>query len=72
MDNFDMAVALIKEAQEEKRRYEAHHKAYMVVLDSPAPRDWNTFYHEYPKTPHKSIVNDNIKLVRRLLLKEYM
>ena len=72
MDNFDMAVALIKEAQEEKRKYEEHHKAYMAVLDSPAPRDWGTFYHEHPETPHKSIVNDNIKLARRLLMKEYM
>lgn len=72
MDNFDMAVVLIKEAQEEKRRYEAHHKAYMAVLDSPAPRDWQTFYREHPETPRKSIVNDNIKLARRLLLKEYM
>ena len=49
MDNFDMAVALIKEAQEEKRRYEARHKAYMAVLDSPEPRDWQTFYHEHPE-----------------------
>lgn len=72
MDNFDMAVALIKEAQEEKRKYEEHHKAYMAVLDNPAPRDWQTFYHEHPETPRKSIVNDNIKLARRLLLKEYM
>lgn len=72
MDNFDMAMALIKEAQEEKRKYEAHHKEYMAVLNSPVPRDWETFYHEHPETPHKSIVNDNIKLARRLLLKEYM
>lgn len=72
MDNFDMAVALIKEAQEEKRKHEERHKAYMNVLNSPAPRDWGTFYHDHPETPHKSIVNDNIKLARRLLLKEYM
>ena len=71
MDNFDMAMALIKEAQEEKRKYEAHHKAYMAVLNSDK-RDWQTFYHEHPETPKKSIVNDNIKLARRLLLKEHM
>lgn len=72
MNNFDMAVALIKEAQEEKRKCEEHHKAYMAVVDSPSPRDWDTFYREHPKTPKKSIVNDNIKLARRLLMKEYM
>ena len=72
MDNFDMAIALIKEAKEEKRKYEEHHKAYMDVLNSPAPRNWDTFYHDHPETPHESIVNDNIKLARRLLLKEYM
>jgi hypothetical protein len=72
MDSFDMVMALIKEAKEEKRRYEAHHKEYMAVLDSPEPRDWQTFYREHPETPRKSIVNDNIKLARRLLLKEYM
>ena len=72
MDSFDMAMALIKEAKEEQRRYEARHKAYMAVLDSPEPRDSRTFYREHPETPRKSIVNDNIKLARRLLLKEYM
>lgn len=72
MDSFDMAMALIKEAKEEKRRYEAYHKAYMAVLDSHEPRNWQTFYREHPETPRKSIVNDNIKLARRLLLKEYM
>lgn len=71
MDNFDIVMALIKEAQEEKRKYEAHHKAYMAVLNSD-DMDWKTFYHEHPETPRKSIVNDNIKLARRLLLKEYV
>lgn len=72
MDNFDMVLLLIKEAQQEKHKYEEHHKAYMAVLNSDGPRDWQMFYHNHPETPHKSIVNDNIKMARRLLLKEYM
>lgn len=71
MDNFDMAVALIKEAQEEKRKYEERHEAWLATLNSDQ-KDWQTFYHKHPETPKKSIVNDNIKMARRLLVKEYM
>lgn len=71
MDNFDMAVALIKEAQEQKRKCEEYHEARSATLNSDQ-KDWQKFYREHPATPKKSIVNDNIKLARRLLLKEYV
>lgn len=72
MDNFDMALLLIKEAQQEKRKYEEYRKDYKKILNTSSLKDWDAFFKEYPETPHKSIVNDNIKMARRLLLKEYM
>lgn len=70
MDNFDMVIALINEAKIERdlvRDYE---------LDNNHARetgDFSSFFTRwYPGVPRKQIVNDNIKLARRLLLKEYM
>lgn len=71
MDNFDMAMALIKEAQEEKRKLKVYQEE-LEKLDR-----WNNvahaaFFRKWPTSPKKSVVNDNIKLARRLLMKEYM
>lgn len=71
MDNFDMAIALIKEAQEEKRKLDAYLKA-RVGSSRWNDEDWDVFFRKYPKEPHRSVINDNIKLARRLLLKECM
>lgn len=71
MDNFDMAMALIKEAQEEKRKLEAYlnERSKTDRWDDSA---WDAFFRKWRKEPHRSVVNDNLKLARRLLLKEYM
>lgn len=71
MDNFDMAVALIKEAQEETIRYESFRRGY-ENLSVMGESDREKFWRKFETIPKKSIVNDNIKLARRLLLKEYM
>lgn len=70
MDNFDMAMALIKEAQQERNLVHDYEKdtrkAYETGNFDSYLKRW------YPGVPRKQIVNDNIKLARRLLLKEYM
>ena len=71
MDNFDMAMALIKEAQEEKRRVKQFVQEY-AQLDFGDYLECQAFWKKWPKVPHKSNVNDNIKMARRLLMKEYM
>jgi hypothetical protein len=71
MDNFDMAVALIKEAQEEEIRYESFRRGY-ENLSVMSEADREKFWSKFKTIPKKSIVNDNIKLARRLLVKEYM
>ena len=70
MDNFDMAVALIKEAQRERDLVHAYEKD---TREAHETSNFDSYFKRwYPGVPRKSIVNDNIKLARRLLLKEYM
>ena len=73
MDRLDMALALIREAKEEKKRLEAMEKE-IDKLPLTAGY-WNRRYEieaRYKPTPHKSVINDNIKTARRLLALEYM
>ena len=75
MDRLEMAIELIREAINEKKRLESYE---IDLAKLPSYRDpnfgeaSNKFYKKYPTVPRKSIVNDNIKMARRLLLGEYM
>ena len=75
MDRLEIALELIREAKAEKERIEIYEKDRSKLPDY---RDLNyreeirKFYDKYPTAPKKSIVNDNIKMARRLLLGEYM
>ena len=73
MDRLDMAIALIQEAKEERKRLEAMAKEIAKI---PRGSDyWNmrcNIERRYTPTPHKSVVNDNLKTARRLLAREYM
>ncbi len=71
MDNFDMVIELLREAQEEAIRYESFQRGY-ENLSVMGESDREKFWRKFKTIPKKSIVNDNIKLARRLLLKEYM
>ena len=44
MDNFDMALLLIKEAQQEKRKYEEYRKDYKKILNTSSLKDWDAFF----------------------------
>ena len=73
MDRLDMAIALIQEAKEERKRLEAMKKEIAKI---PRGSDyWNMRYdieRRYTPTPHKSVINDNLKMARRILIGEYM
>ena len=73
MDRLDMAVALIQEAKEERKRLEAMEKEIDRI--PRGPNYLRTRYEiedRYSPVPRKSVVNDNLKTARRLLAREYM
>lgn len=75
MDRLDMALALIQEAKEEKALLERYKKdnSKLPGYGEPGYREAvDDFFKKYPKTPHKSVVNDNLKMARRILAGEYM
>lgn len=76
MDRLDIAIGLIKEAQAEKARLQALNKE----IEKLKPvEDWDEYYNKrykieesFSPLPHKSIVNDNLKVARRILRDEYL
>lgn len=75
MDRLEMALELIREAIEEKKRIENYNRDWSKLPRHPDPRRVEAvekFYEKYPVRPKKSIVNDNIKMARRILLGEYV
>lgn len=73
MDRLDMALALIQEAKEERKRLEALKKEIdkLPYVDGYWTRRAE-IEARYKPTPHKSVINDNLKTARRLLALEYM
>jgi hypothetical protein len=76
MDRLDMAIELILEAQEEKNRLIDFERDYNEALtkDNEA-HSWENrdkVYRAYSPTPKKSVVNDNLKMARRIIIGEYM
>ena len=73
MDRLDIAIELIREAQKERNRLEEMN-AEINKLPNTAPGYWKRRYEieaEYSPIPHKSVINDNLKIARRILLGEY-
>lgn len=73
MDRLDIALALIQEAKEERKRLEAMEKEIERIPQGSLY--WTRraeIESRYNPTPHKSVVNDNLKTARRLLAREYM
>lgn len=74
MDRLEMAIELIREAIDEKKRLEDYDKEYSKLPDYKNPNyreATRKFYEKWSSAPKKSIINDNIKMARRLLLGEY-
>lgn len=75
MDRLSMAIALIQEAQEEKERLAEYNAALEEVPPYGRPDHWeslNEVYKKFSPTPKKSVINDNLKMARRLLIAEYV
>lgn len=74
MDKLEMALMLIQDAKDEKKRlaeFEEQKKHIPPFSDS---NYWDAvvdLYKRFKPTPKKSIINDNLKMARRLLLAEY-
>lgn len=79
MDRLEMAISLIEEAQEERRRLIGYERAYLEAFEKdtadPNKYTWenrNKVFKAYHPIPKKSVINDNLKMARRILLGEYM
>ena len=75
MDRLDMAIALLQEAKAEKERLAEFEDELSKVPRRPTcEADYekrDRFWDKWPRIPKKSVINDNIKMARRLLLGEY-
>lgn len=75
MDRLNMAIALLEEAKKEKENLEIYNRELKKIPRYGEPGHWEAYDRlltKFPRTPKKSVINDNIKMARRLLLGEYM
>lgn len=75
MDRLDMAISLIQEAKSERENlkiYDKEHEKLPKWGDPGYWEAWSKFVRRFPRAPKKSVVNDNLKMARRILLGEYM
>lgn len=74
MDKLEIVIALIRRAQNESKRL----TAYETALEKARARsdyDWKLrceIESKFSPVPHKSIVNDSLKMARQLLKEEYI
>ena len=77
MNKLDIAIALLEEARDERERLE---KLNRELDELRGQAVYGTDYinkrwlieQGYQPIPHKTHINDNIKIARRILLGEYM
>ena len=73
MDKLDLAELMIQQALEERRRLTTFEAEIKKIHGGP--NYWEERYKvekKYKPIPHKSVVNDSIKMARRYLLEAYM
>ena len=74
MDNLEFALELIRRAQHERKRLDAY-KAEISKFYASGSRSWEErikIERKYSPTPRKAIVNDSLKMARRILSEEYV
>lgn len=74
MDRLDMAIGLIREAKDEKKRLEDMERE-IAKIPKGTPDYWRArcdIESRYSPIPHKSVINDSLKTARRLLAREYV
>lgn len=74
MDKFEIAIVLIRRAQNESKRLVKYKSAVDAVY---ARSDYNwklrcEIDSKFSPIPHKSIINDSLKMARQLLKEEYV
>lgn len=74
MDNLELALGLIRRAQQERKRLDAYNAELKKYYASES-RSWemrSAIERKYNPTPRKAIINDSLKMARRLLSEEYI
>ena len=74
MDRLEMAIELIRRAQNESKRLMKYESEINAVCKRP---DYTFRLHcevdlKFSPLPHKSIINDSLKMARQLLREEYV
>lgn len=75
MDRLEIAIALIQEAQAEKQRLDkidGEIKKLRGLEDAEYWQKRAEIYTRFAPFPRKSIINENLKVARRLLKDEYI
>ena len=77
MDKLEVAVELIRRAQQERKRPDAYTKEIERLRSNPP--GGRAYWDErskielkYSPTPRKSVINDSLRMARRLLIEEYV
>lgn len=74
MDKLDIALELIQRAQKERNRLNALDKMLDAARQKP-DFNWRVqveIESKFGAMPHKSVVNDSLKMARRILKEEYI
>lgn len=69
MDNLDIAIHLLQEAKKNRDKLEAY-KSELRLCDNGD--ELYELLRRYTPTPTVASVNDNLKMARKLILKEYI
>lgn len=69
MDNLEMAIALLQGAINERNRLQEHDEE---IAKCQTWEEECRVYEKYKRIPKKSLINDNLKMARRLILESYM
>ena len=65
MDRLNMAIALLQEAKKEKENLEIYNRDLKKIPGYGEPGHWeelDQLLKRFPRTPKKSVINDNIKI----------
>lgn len=69
MDNLDIAIHLLQEAKKNRDKLEAYKYELQLGYDGD---ELYALLRRYTPTPTVASVNDNLKMARKLILKEYI
>ena len=75
MDKLELALELIRRAQQERKRLNGYNNAINSLQRANNPEYWHQrdkIELKYSPTPRKAIINDSLKMARRILSEEYV